>query len=62
MTQHSNFEESIRDPTKSRELSYINGLTEFLKEEFYKRVGFYTESEKHLVDFWKNYVSEKHRD
>ena len=58
MTQHSNLEESIRDPTKSRELSYISGLTEFLKEEFYKRVGYYTEDPKHLKDFWRTYVSE----
>jgi hypothetical protein len=62
MTQHSNFEESIRDPTKSRELSYISGLTEFLKEEFYKRIGFYTENDKELLNFWKNYVSEQYRD
>ena len=62
MTQHSNFEESIRDPTKSRELSYISGLTEFLKEEFYNRIGFYTENDKELLNFWKNYVSEQYRD
>ena len=62
MTQYSNFEESLRDPMKSREMSYQSGLTEFLKDEFYKRVGFYTESDKHLMEFWKNYVSTFYRE
>ena len=43
-------------------MSYQSGLTEFLKDEFYKRVGFYTESDKHLMGFWKNYVSNVYRE
>lgn len=39
----------------------IPGLTQFLSNEHYKRIGVYTKSEDALFKFWKQYVSSHHK-
>ena len=46
-------------------VDYIPNLTEFLRKEYYRRMGVYCngarDEEKMLFDFWKNHVSEAFR-
>lgn len=53
-------DESIRDndgPPRR-----IEGLTQFLQEEYYKRVGIYSEDGTKLFEFWKSHVSKHYRE
>ena len=47
-------EESLRP---DRPLQYVSGLTDFLIEEYHKRLGIYTQDASLLCKFWKDYVS-----
>lgn len=53
-------DESVADP--SRNPKYIEGLTKFLKEERYKKLGIYTEDFDKLTTFWKTHVSKAYRE
>jgi hypothetical protein len=48
-------EESVADNT--RPVEYVEGLTDFLTDEYYKRLGIYTTDPKEIFTFWKDYVS-----
>ena len=48
-------EESVADNTRLPQ--FIEGLTDFLTDEYYKRLGIYTTDAKEIFTFWKNYVS-----
>ena len=48
-------DESLRDPRIG--IQRIAGLTDFLMDEYRKRLGIYTQESKKLIKFWKDYVS-----
>ena len=48
-------EESVADQTRAPIM--VDGLTDFLTDEYYKRLGIYTTDPKEIFNFWKNYVS-----
>ena len=47
----ANLDESVADP--HRNPSYINGLTDFLTDEYYKKFGIFTADAGELQKFWK---------
>ena len=54
--QHSHvLEESVRDPNRPPKI--IDGITDFLQDEYHKRLGVFTEESKDLLKFWRSYVS-----
>ena len=59
MSSH-HLEESVAD--KTRPAKYVEGLTDFLTDESYKRIGIYTTDPKELFAFWKDYVSAVYRE
>jgi len=53
-------EDSIAEP--GRAPIAVDGLTDFLTEEYFKRYGIYTQDNKALVTFWKDHVSAAYRE
>ena len=53
-------EESIADP--SRPPQHVEGVTDFLTEEYYKKFGIYTADATELQKFWKNHVSATYKE
>jgi hypothetical protein len=51
---------SVKDP--SRPPKIIEGLADFLQDEYKKRLGVYTQDSKVLLQFWRNYVSHEYRE
>jgi hypothetical protein len=51
---------SVKDP--SRPPKIIEGLTDFLQDEYNKRLGVHTQESKDLLQFWRNYVSIEYRE
>ena len=60
---HSNVEESTA--ALGRMPQHIEGLTEFLRKEYYRRMGIYLNGgrKEHgcLLNFWKDHVSETYK-
>ena len=50
---------SYKDPP-NRPAKVIDGLAQFLLEEYEKKLGVPTENTNDLLQFWKNYVSIQH--
>jgi hypothetical protein len=50
-----NLEDSVKAP--NRPPVRIDGLTEFLVENHYKRFGVYSKVEPELFKYWKEYIS-----
>ncbi len=48
-------DESLRDHRIG--IQRIENLTDFLMDEYRKRLGIYTQDSKKLIKFWKDYVS-----
>lgn len=52
-------------PQEGTKPEYLEGLTEFLRKEYYRRLGVYCngarDEDRMLIDFWRNHVSEAHR-
>jgi hypothetical protein len=46
---------SVKDP--SRPPKILDGLADFLQDEYHKRLGVYSQDSKDLLQFWRNYVS-----
>lgn len=51
---------SVKDP--SRPPKVIEGLTDFLQDEYSKRLGVYTQESKDLLQFWRDYVSTEYKE
>lgn len=56
---HVTMSMSMKDP--SRPPIVVPELAEFLLEEYRKKLGVDTENSKDLLQFWRNYVSLKHK-
>ena len=53
-------EDSIAEP--GRNPVHVDGLTDFLTEEYYKKFGIYTTDATELQKFWKSHVSSVYRE
>lgn len=51
---------SVKDP--SRPPKIVEGLTDFLQDEYQKRLGVHTQDTKELLQFWRNYVSVEYKE
>ena len=55
--RNSQWDESVVSRGANAKEQYIQGLTDFLTDEYYKRYGIYTSEEDKLGQFWKDHVS-----
>ena len=53
-------EDSVAEP--GRNPIHVDGLTDFLTEEYFKKFGIYTTDAAELQKFWKSHVSARYRE
>ena len=51
---------SVKDP--SRPPKIMEGLADFLQDEYHKRLGVYSQDSKDLLQFWRKYVSIEYKE